>query len=49
MATSTSLKNDFSITPTKKDQPKEDALVSKIRNFVKDRLEVSIAETLFNS
>lgn len=43
------LKNDFSISPPKSGQPKEDAFVSKIRNFVNDRLQVSTAETLFNS
>lgn len=43
------LKNDFSISPPKHGQPKEDALVSKIRAFVNDRLQVPTAETLFNS
>lgn len=43
------LKNDFSISPPKHEQPKEDAFVSKIRNFVNDRLQVPTAETLFNS
>lgn len=43
------LKNDFSVSPPKSGQPKEDSFVSKIRSFVTDRLQVPTAETLFNS
>ena len=42
------LKGDFSISPPKHGQPKEDALALKIRNFVRERIP-TLAETLFNS
>jgi predicted HTH transcriptional regulator len=47
--TTLGLKKDFSITTVKQGQAIEDAFVSKIRNFVKDRLTVPTTENLFNS
>ncbi|MDB2445676.1 ATP-binding protein [Nitrosopumilus sp.] len=43
------LKPDFSISPGRSGQTKEDALVSKIRNFVRDRLNSPTTQNLFNS
>ncbi|RZD46367.1 MAG: hypothetical protein CXT78_04320 [Thaumarchaeota archaeon] len=43
------LKPDFSISSGRSGQAIEDAFVSKIRNFVRDRLTVPVAENLFNS
>ena len=43
------LKNDFSISNPKVGQPIEEALVSKIRSFVTDRLHCPTTETLFNT